>query len=105
MYNAASSDIHGHMAGIADQITRLHFLIWYLPAKSRLFPRRPGNADAEMPVYRLGITGKVCSAGKACTSVYIGIAYKLQGIVCHISAEFSAAYAFHRPAAGRACAS
>ena len=80
MYNLTAAHINRHMSRIADQIPRLCVGIADCFSAALQRRRTMGQADAKMGKYAHHKSRTVRSVCQACSTPYIGIAYKLAGI-------------------------
>lgn len=82
VYNLAVSDINSHMSGITNQITRLCiFQSAHIHTYISVSCRRMRKGYAEVLIYAHYKPGTICTVGKACPAIYIGVTHKLYCVI------------------------
>ena len=88
MYDLTAADINSHVADAAaitveDQIAGLQAVCTDRSTVSGLGSGIMGQGNTEIGKYSHSKAGAVCSVRQAGSSPYIGISYKLAGLICN----------------------
>ena len=92
MNDLSIADVQCHMAGVADQVTRLR-LVQTGHSRTLRTIRLGGmrQADTEVRIYTHNEAGTVSTLCQAGTAIHIGIPHKLQRILRHSHTHLAAA--------------
>lgn len=77
MDNLSVARIDSHMAGVADDIARLHLIHTDAVADAPVCPGRVGKRYPELLIYAHDEAGAVSSVRQGCSAIYIRIADEL----------------------------